>query len=60
MSEADDDAFDEKADALMSEETQARATGDLGKANRLQREIRSLFVRRYGNESIVGEGGRVT
>ena len=41
----------------MAEETQARATGQLGKSKRLQREIRALFVRQYGTDPAVGEGG---
>ena len=58
MSEINTDDFDEKTETLMNEEAEARAAGNLGKSNRLQREIRALFVRRYGKEPIVGSGGR--
>ena len=60
MSEIDADNFDERADALVAEEEQARAAGNLGKANRLEREIRALFVRRFGTGPAVGSSGGPT
>ena len=60
MHEIDADNFDERADNLMNEEAQARAAGNLGKASRLEREIRALFVKRYGTGPAVGSSGGPT
>ena len=60
MSEIDAENFDEKAEDLMSEEAAARAAGNLGKSKRLEREIRALFVRRYGTGPAVGSSGGPT
>ena len=60
MSEIDAENFDEKTEALMVEAAEARLEGNLGKSNRLEREIRALFVRRFGSEPIVGSGGRTS
>ena len=60
MSEAGDDAFDEKTDALMDEAAAARAAGNLGKSKRLERQIRGLFIRKYGTGAVVGSSGGPT
>ena len=60
MSEINKGDFDERADALMDEEKQARASGNLGKSERLEREIRALFVRQYGSGPVVGTSGGPT
>ena len=60
MSEINTDSFNEKTDQLMTEESQARAQGNLGKSKRLQREIRAMFVRQYGTDAAVGSSGGPT
>ncbi len=60
MSETAADNFDETTDDLMTQEEQARSEGNLGKASRLQREIRALFVKRYGTAPAVGSSGGPT
>lgn len=58
MNQINTDNFDEKTDDLMTEQAQAQAEGNIGKANRLERELRALFVKRYGSGPIVGSEGR--
>ena len=60
FSAAEGDAFDEAADNLMDEQARAQATGNLAKVKRLDREIRALFVRRYGTDPAVGSSGGAT
>ena len=57
MSEIDAENFDEKTEALMGEEAEARAAGNFGKSKRLEREIRALFVKKYGTGPVVGSSG---
>ena len=58
MSDIDPDTFEEQTTDLMNEAGQARATGHLAKARRLQKQIDAMFAKRYGDEPIVGSGGR--
>lgn len=58
MSDADN--FDEQTDALMTEQEQAQTEGNLGKVDRLEREIRARFVRKYGTGAAVGSSGGPT
>ena len=60
MKQIDPDTFDERSTQLMEEASQARATGNRGKANRLQREIDALFKSQYGDEAAVGTSGGPT
>ena len=60
MSEINTDTFSERADELMTQESEARAQGNFGKSNRLQREIRAMFVRQYGIEPATGSSGGPT
>ena len=60
MSNIDSDNFNERADDLMAEEAQARATGNLAKSKRLQREINAMFVAQYGTDPAVGSSGGAT
>ena len=59
MSEIDD-TFDEKADELLTEQDQALQEGNIAKANRLEREIRAMFVRRHGTAPAIGSSGGPT
>ena len=54
------DVFDEKTTELMEEASQARATGNSGKANRLQKQIDAMFTAQYGSEAAVGTSGGPT
>ena len=60
MHEIDASNFDEKTDDLMTAADAARAAGNLAKADRLEREIRALFVKRYGTGPAVGSSGGPT
>ena len=59
MSDIDGD-FDEKTDDLMTQQEQAQVEGNLGKVDRLEREIRARFVKRYGTGAVVGSSGGPT
>ncbi len=52
--------FDEKTDELMTQQEQAQVEGNLGKVNRLEREIRARFVKRYGTGAAIGSSGGPT
>ncbi len=60
MSDIGDDSFDEKTDDLMTQQELAQVEGNLGKVNRLERELRARFVRRYGTGPAVGSSGGPT
>ena len=44
----------------MTEQEKAQAAGNLAKASRIERELRALFVRRYGTDPAVGSSGGPT
>ena len=50
--------FDEKVETLMNEQDQAQQAGNIAKRDRIERQLRGLFVRKYGTGPAVGEGGR--
>ena len=54
------DNFDEQTDALMVEQEQAQVEGNTSKVTRLERELRALFVRKYGTGAAVGSSGGPT
>ncbi len=56
----DPDTFDEQTTDLMNEATQARATGNLAKSRRLQKQIDAMFVAQYGTDPEVGSSGVAT
>ena len=60
MNETDADSFGEQTDALMTEQEQAQAEGNVGKVDRLERQIRARFVRRYGTDPAIGSSGGPT
>ena len=60
MSEINVGGFDEKVEALMNESEQAASAGNLAKRDRLEHEIRALFVRKYGTGAVVGSSGGPT
>ncbi len=57
MSNIDPDTGDEQTTDLMNEATQARVTGNLAKARRLQKQIDAMFVAQYGTDPAVGSSG---
>ncbi len=60
MSDIDSDTFEEQTTGLMNEAAQARVTGNLAKARRLQKQIDAMFVRQYGTDPAVGSSGGAT
>ena len=60
MSEINVGGFDEKVETLMTESQQAGDAGNLAKGDRLEHEIRALFVRKYGTGAAVGSSGGPT
>ena len=60
MSETNVGGFDEKVETLMNESEQAGDAGNLAKRDRLEGEIRALFVKKYGTGAIVGSSGGPT
>ncbi len=60
MSDIDSDTFEEQTTGLMNEAAQARATGNRGKANRLQKQIDAMFASQYGTEPATGTSGGPT
>ena len=60
MSEIAAENFDERTGAMMGEAAAAREAGNGAKANRLEREIRAMFVQRYGTGPVVGTSGGPT
>ena len=60
MNETNIGGFDEKVETLMNESQQAGDAGNLAKRDRLEHEIRALFVKRYGTTPAVGSSGGPT
>ena len=60
MADISPEAFDEQTDALMTEQEQAQVEGNIAKANRIERELRAMFVRKYGTGPAVGSSGGPT
>ena len=60
MNEINADGFDEKVEILMDESEQAAVAGNLNKRDRIEREIRALFVKRHGTAPAVGSSGGPT
>ena len=58
VAEMDQVDFDAKTEALQNQQLDAQARGNTAEAEKIDREIRRLFVQRYGTDPIVGEGGR--
>jgi hypothetical protein len=51
-------ALEDRIDDLTRQQHIALSRGDTIKAQRIDRELRSIFDRQYGNQPIVGAGGR--
>ena len=60
MNEIDADSFDEKTTELMNQQDQATAAHDDAKAQRIERQLRQMFVRRYGTGPAIGSSGGPT
>ena len=52
--------LDKEADGLMVDKEQAQVEGNTSKVTRLERELRALFVRKYGTGAAVGSSGGPT
>ena len=60
MSDIGADDFEEQTDQLMTEQEQAQTEGNLSKVDRLERELRARFVRKYGTGAAIGTSGGPT
>ena len=54
------DNFDEQTDALMTEQELAQAEGNLATVDRIEKELRARFVKRYGTGGVIGSSGGPT
>ena len=60
MTDIDPAAFDEQTEALMSEQEEAGLQGNFAKRDRIERDLRALFVKRYGTGPAIGSSGGPT
>ena len=54
----DQDAFEDSVAELRAKQQEAHARGDYARANRFAEKERALYVKRHGDEPVVGRGGR--
>ena len=60
MTESDSVDFDELSETLFAEQEEATHNGNIAKAQRIEKQIRSMFVKRYGTGPAVGSSGGPT
>ena len=60
MGESNDDNFDEGVDTLLIQQEQAQVEGNLATVDRIEKELRARFVKRYGTGAAVGSSGGPT
>jgi hypothetical protein len=60
MNEIDANNFDEQTETLMTESEEAAQQGNLAKRDRIEKQLRALFVRRYGTGPAIGSSGGPT
>ncbi len=60
MDENDAVDFDEQTETLMTESEEAALAGNIAKRDRIEKQLRALFVKRYGTGPAVGSSGGPT